>query len=357
MDESASPLLVVDDLQTWFPTRRGLVHAVDGVSFALGRGDTLGIVGESGSGKSVLARTVMRLLPPHAVTAGTITFDGRDLRALTREEGRSVWGAEISMIFQDPSTALNPVVRVGRAIAEVLELHLGMKGEPARARAIELLRNVGIPEPEQRLRNYPHQLSGGMRQRICIALAIACAPRLLFADEPTTALDVTIQRQILDLLTSLQQEKGMAMVLVSHDFGVVARRTDRIMVMYGGQVVETGSTRSLFRETRHPYTAALLSSIPRLEHSSHERLTVIPGRPVDVVNPKPGCRFAPRCRYAQPRCASEDPPLMPASEPTHAFRCFYPVGTPAGETALQANLAAGRTATGLPLGHAAETAA
>ena len=352
---SSAQLLAVEDLRTWFPTDRGLVHAVDGVSFQLGPGDTLGIVGESGSGKSVLARTIMRLTPPHAWTQGEVTFQGRDLRSLPREDARSLWGRQISMVFQDPSTALNPVVRVGRAIMEVLQLHLGLSGEEARARAVELLRMVGISEPERRLRSYPHELSGGMRQRVCIALAIACSPRLLFADEPTTALDVTIQRQILDLLTSLQANEGMAMVLVSHDLGVVAGRTDRILVMYAGQVVESAPTAALFTQTRHPYTASLLAAIPRLEHPSHTPLTAIRGRPADLIDPKPGCRFAPRCRHAQPRCLHEDPPVSPSEAPGHAFRCFYPAGTVSGEAALIANLQAGRTAAGLDLSREART--
>jgi peptide/nickel transport system ATP-binding protein len=335
-----TPLLTVEGLTTWFPTERGALHAVDDVSFSVARGETLGIVGESGSGKSVLVRTIMGLTPRTAETTGRVDFDGRDLRRLDEAEGRKVWGSEIAMVFQDPATSLNPVHRIGRQITEALELHLDLRGEAARARAVELLGQVGIAEPERRLRSYPHELSGGMRQRVCIAIAISCSPQLLFADEPTTALDVTVQRQILDLLASLQDRYGMAMVLISHDLGVVARHARRAMVMYGGQVVESGLSSTLFRSTRHPYTAALLGSIPRLSAPSHTPLAVIPGRPVDVVDPTPGCRFAPRCRYARPRCTTEDPPLVAGTEPGHVYACFHPVGTPEGESALQANLAA-----------------
>jgi peptide/nickel transport system ATP-binding protein len=342
-----SPLLRVLGLKTWFRTPRGVVHAVDDVSFRLKRGDTLGIVGESGSGKSVLARTIMRLVPRYAITQGDINFDGLDLRSLTNEEARRIWGSEISMVFQDPTTALNPVMRVGAQITESLELHMGLDRKEARTRAVELLNQVGIPEPERRMRNHPHELSGGMRQRVWIAIAIACSPKLLFADEPTTALDVTIQRQVLDLLTSLQRQNDMAMVLITHDLGVLARRASHILVMYGGQVVEAGVTEALFRETRHPYTASLLASTPRLEHASHTRLAAIPGRPVDVIDPKPGCRFAPRCRHAQPRCLVEDPELVSAPKPGHRFRCFYPVGTPEGDAALEENLIKGETAAGV----------
>jgi peptide/nickel transport system ATP-binding protein len=288
------------------------------------------------------------------VTQGDIQFDGRDLRSLNDEDARKIWGSEMSMVFQDPATALNPVMRVGAQITEALELHLGLDRHEARKRAVELLNQVGIPEPERRMRNHPHELSGGMRQRVWIAIAIACSPKLLFADEPTTALDVTIQRQVLDLLTSLQREKGMAMVLITHDLGVLARRASHILVMYGGQVVEAGVTTSLFAETRHPYTASLLASTPRLEHASHTRLAAIPGRPVDIIDPKPGCRFAPRCRHAQPRCLAEDPPLQQGSKPGHRFRCFYPVGTPEGDTALEENLTTGRTAAGVSLRPRAE---
>lgn len=347
-------LLEVDGLSTYFPTAQGVVHAVEDVSLQLEPGETLGVVGESGSGKSVLSRTIMRLSPPYAVTSGDVRFRGRDLRTLPAGELRGLLGKDISMIFQDPSTALNPVHRIGRHLGEALRLHSGLKGDAVRARSLELLAQVGIPAPERVLRAYPHMLSGGMQQRVCIALAIASHPALLFADEPTTALDVTIQRQILDLLRSLQTESGMAMVLITHDLAVVAGRADRTMVMYGGRVLETAPTRRLFTEMRHPYTAALLASIPRLRQPSHTRLTVIPGRPVVVVDPKPGCRFALRCSHAQPRCLDEDPPLVAGSNPSHRYACFFPVGTPEGDAARSANAVAGRTAAGLEVGSPAE---
>lgn len=342
-------MLVVDGLTTWFRTPRGVVHALDDVSFTLAAGETIGIVGESGSGKSVLARTIMNLNPSHAHTHGSVEYLGRDLLHLDRREARSIWGDEISMVFQDPATALNPVMRIGKQITETLQLHHGLDSKAARQRAIELLGQVGISEPLKRLSKYPHELSGGMLQRVAIATAIACGPKLLFADEPTTALDVTIQRQILDLLSSLQHQNDMGTVLITHDFGVVARRAHRIMVLYAGRVVETAPTTGLFSAMRHPYTASLLASIPRLEHKNHTRLPIIPGQPVDVIDPKPGCRFAPRCKYAQERCLDEDPPMTAAADPGHGYACFFPVGTAEGDEGLRRNRAAKKTAAGLEL--------
>jgi peptide/nickel transport system ATP-binding protein len=342
-------VLRVGELSTWFPTSRGVVHAVDDVSFSIGRGEVFGIVGESGSGKSVLAKTIMNLTPGSAVTSGSVEFDGRDIRGISGTKARDVWGAQISMIFQDPATALNPVMKIGRQIAESLELHRGLTRAQATARAVALMHDVGIPDPPRRLGNYPHELSGGMRQRVGIAIAISCAPQLLLADEPTTALDVTIQRQILDLLADLQEKTGMAVILVTHDFGVIANRAHRAMVLYAGRIAEIGPTAALFRETRHPYTASLLASIPRLEQANHSRLEIIPGHPVDVIDPKPGCRFAPRCAYAQPRCVAEDPPLRDGSSPGHSFACFFPVGSAEGEDARRRNSDAGVTGAGLRL--------
>ncbi|HEX8802552.1 MAG TPA: ABC transporter ATP-binding protein, partial [Acidimicrobiales bacterium] len=323
-------LLDVVDVRTHFRTARGLVRAVDGVSLSLDRGRTLGIVGESGSGKSVLSRSIMGLLPKRNVLRqGRVVYEGVDLTALPHDQLRDRWGTEMAMIFQDPMTSLNPVQRVGAQITEGLRVHLDMDRTTARATALALLRSVGIPEPERRLRQYPHELSGGMRQRIMIAVALACGPKLLFADEPTTALDVTVQAQILNLLARQQRERDMAMVLVTHDLGVVAGRADHVAVMYAGQLVEVGPTRSLFTNVRMPYTEALLRSIPTLGQRSHTRLQVIPGRPPDLVDPPPGCRFAPRCPYAQDRCRAESPPLIDAGG-GHLYRCWYPVGREAG---------------------------
>jgi peptide/nickel transport system ATP-binding protein len=339
-------LLEVADLRTYFKTPRGVARAVDGVSFRLDRGRTLGIVGESGSGKSVLARSIMNLLPSNVERHGTVRFEGREIAGLRGKEMQDVWGAQMSMVFQDPMTSLNPVMKVGNQITESLRQHLDVDKSFAMESAEQLLRSVGIPEPARRLKEYPHQLSGGMRQRVMIAIALACGPRLLFADEPTTALDVTVQAQILDLLAEQQRERFMAMVLVTHDLGVVAGRTDEIAVMYAGEIVEQAPTRTLFSQMRHPYTEALLESIPRLTNPSHTRLRAIPGRPPDLVDPPSGCRFAARCAYAQPRCLEEHPPLAPApgAVDDHKYACFYPVGTPAGAEALERNRAAGATA-------------
>jgi peptide/nickel transport system ATP-binding protein len=341
------PLLEVDGVKTYFKTPRGLVRAVDGVSLTLERGKTIGVVGESGSGKSVLSRSIMGLLPNNVVREGSIKFEGREIGKADTEEMRRYWGTQMSMVFQDPMTSLNPVMRIGNQITESLRYHLDVTKDYANETALALLQSVGIPEAERRLREYPHQLSGGMRQRVMIAIALACGPRLLFADEPTTALDVTVQAQILDLLQSQQRERFMAMVLVTHDLGVVAGRADNTAVMYAGQIVEYASTRSLFAETRHPYTEALLKSIPKLAQPSHTRLDAISGRPPDLVSPPVGCKFAARCGFAQPKCIAEEPPLTDETTPGHAFRCFYPVGTQAGTDALERNLAAGVTATGL----------
>ena len=320
------PLLVVDDLHTSFRTSRGTVRAVDGVSLSVDRGRTLGVVGESGSGKTVLSRSIMGLLPPRdVITSGTVHFAGHELTAMSPAELRQVWGAELSMIFQDPMTALNPVKRIGVQITETLRLHLDMGRSDAEATAVELLRSVGIPSPEERIRWYPFQLSGGMRQRVMIAIALACAPRLVMADEPTTGLDVTVQAQILDLLQELQRERHMAVILVTHDLGVVANRADDIVVMYAGKVVERAPTRILFGETRMPYTRALMDSIPRLADPSGVRLRAIAGRPPDLIHPPEGCRFAPRCPYVQDKCRQLEPPLRTAGSPDHLFACWFPL--------------------------------
>ncbi len=346
---STTTLVDVEDLRTTFSTARGPLGAVDGVSFTVDRGETLGIVGESGCGKSVLVRSVMGLLPASAHVTGKVEFEGRETRTMTRVQARRFWGREIAMVFQDPMTSLNPVKRIGTAVSESMRLHLGLSRRDARARAVELLNLVGIPEAARRLDDYPHQLSGGMRQRVTIAIAIACQPKLLIADEPTTALDVTVQSQILDLLATLQAEYEMAMVMITHDLGVVAGRADRVAVMYAGRIVEHARTATLFAAPQHPYTEALLESIPRLELPSHTRLREITGRPPDLVSPPTGCRFAPRCRYAQQRCLVDDPALSAGAPGEHTVACFFPVGSEAGERALSANQSAGHTAAGLHL--------
>jgi oligopeptide/dipeptide ABC transporter ATP-binding protein len=326
--EDAGHLLVVDDLRTSFRTARGRVRAVDGVSFSLDRGRTLGVVGESGSGKTVLSRSIMGLLPGSNVEiSGRVLYEGRDITGAPADVMRNLWGTEMAMVFQDPMTSLNPVMKIGAQIGESLRHHLGMPKDEARKTALALVRSVGIPEAERRLDQYPHELSGGMRQRVTIAIALACGPKLLFADEPTTALDVTVQAQILNLLQTQQRERHMAMILVTHDLGVVAGRADEIAVMYAGQIVERAPTKVLFADMKMPYTEALLKSIPKLEHPSHTRLAAIPGRPPDLVSPPKGCKFSPRCPYVRERCIEEEPPLIEADIPGHLYKCWYPVGT------------------------------
>jgi peptide/nickel transport system ATP-binding protein len=343
------PLLEVNDVKTQFRTPRGLVHAVDGVTFTLERGKTIGIVGESGCGKSVLSRSIMGLLPRNVVRYGSIHFEGQEIGKAKGNDMRQYWGTQMAIVFQDAMTSLNPVMRVGNQLTESLRFHFDVTKEYAQETALALLTSVGIPEAERRLHEYPHQLSGGMRQRVMIAIALACGPKLLFADEPTTALDVTVQAQILDLLQQQQRERFMAMVLVTHDLGVVAGRTDDIAVMYAGRILERAPTRSLFEHTRHPYTEALLKSIPKLAQPSHSKLDAIAGRPPDLVKPPPGCKFAARCPYAQPKCITDEPPLVDPDIPGHAYRCFFPVGSQGGADALARNLEAGETATGLPV--------
>jgi peptide/nickel transport system ATP-binding protein len=324
------PLLELTDVSTHFRTPRGLVRAVDGVSFTLERGKALGIVGESGSGKTILSRSIMGLLPPRGtVRGGSIKFEGREIGNLDRKAMRGVWGKEMAMIFQDPMTSLNPVMKIGKQIAEPLQIHLGMNKQLAWATAERLLQDVRIPEAKRRLDQYPHEMSGGMRQRVMIAIALACGPTALFADEPTTALDVTVQAQILDLLGEQRRDRNMSLILVTHDLGVVAGHTDEIAVMYGGKLVEKASTKGLFANMKMPYTEALLQSIPKLDDPSHTRLNAIAGRPPDLVNPPKGCRFAPRCPYASDKCINEEPPLVPTAEdPNHLYACWYPVGSP-----------------------------
>jgi oligopeptide transport system ATP-binding protein len=319
------PLLAVDGLRVQFWTRRGTIHAVNGVSFAIAPGETLGIVGESGCGKSVTSLALLGILPRAGrVVAGTATFEGRDLIRLPDQELRRIRGKEIAMIFQDPMTSLNPVLTIGRQIREPLETHFDMdRGEAAR-RAAELIDRVGIPSAKARLKDYPHQFSGGMRQRAMIAMALACKPKLLIADEPTTALDVTIQAQILDILRELVREEQTALILITHDLGVVAGMCERVNVMYGGMFMETGSAEQLFASPRHPYTLGLLESIPRLDASRREQLKPIPGAPRDMLSPPAACPFQPRCRFEVDASRQEVPPLLEI-EPGHHVACFNPV--------------------------------
>jgi oligopeptide/dipeptide ABC transporter ATP-binding protein len=329
MTEARSALLEVSDLVTDFHTPHGIVRAVDGVSFRIERGQTLGIVGESGSGKSVLARSIIGILAKDGsvTTTGRIAFEGRDLLKLPERAMRDVRGKDIAMVFQDPTSSLNPVKRIGAQIGEVLTRHLGLRGRAAETRAVELLASVEIPLPAERLRQYPHQLSGGMRQRVALAIALACEPKLLIADEPTTALDVTIQAQILDLLRRRQFAHNMAMILISHDLGVVAGHTDAVVVMYAGQMVERASTRALFRDCRMPYTQALIRSAPHLPYPPHTRLRAISGRPPDMLQPPIGCRFNPRCDVATEVCRADQPALSAAdADGTHLYACWHPIG-------------------------------
>jgi oligopeptide/dipeptide ABC transporter ATP-binding protein len=337
------PVLVVKNLTTEFATPSGPLRAVDDVSFHLRRGRALGVVGESGSGKSVTARSIMRLLPKSNVyTSGHVTINGIDMMSLDPKTLREMWGPEVAMVFQDPLGSLNPVMKIGTQVAEGLRVHHHVSRREAREAALALLRSVGIPSPAARMEEYPHQLSGGMRQRVVIAIALACGPRLLIADEPTTALDVTVQAQILDLLQDQQRERYMPLMLITHDLGVVAGRTDEVIVMYAGRIMEWAPTSVLFRNMKMPYTEALFRSIPKIEYQSHTKLATIPGRPPDMIDPPKGCRFAARCRYAQPRCNEEEPELTPGLSEGHVYRCFYPVGTPQGDDALARNVSSGR---------------
>jgi oligopeptide/dipeptide ABC transporter ATP-binding protein len=324
---SGRTLLEVEDLNVSFATSRGGLRAVQHVSLTLDQGKTLGIVGESGSGKTVLSRAIMGLLPLSSTTqTGSVRYDGAEILNAPNDDLRKLWSTHIAMVFQDPMTSLNPVQRIGNQITEPLKIHLKLSKSEAKETALSLLMQVGIPSPVERYDAYPFQLSGGMRQRVMIAIALACAPRLLMADEPTTGLDVTVQAQILDLLSQLQRDRDMAMILVTHDLGVVATRTDEIIVMYAGNVVERAPTNVLFKSMAMPYTEALLKSTPRIAEASHTRLIAIEGRPPDLLNPPAGCPFSPRCPYAQDKCHREKPPLVEAT-PGHSYACWFPLTT------------------------------
>ncbi len=317
-------LLDVKDLRTEFHTQDGIVHAVNGVSFSVDEGETLGLVGESGCGKSVSVLSVMRLIPqpPGKITTGQVLFQGRDLLKVDDEEIRSVRGNKIAMVFQDPMTSLNPVLTINTQISEALELHLGMTNEQARKRTIELLKMVGIPEAEGRIDDYPHQFSGGMRQRVMIAMALSCSPQLLIADEPTTALDVTIQAQIVDIVKRLKRELGMAVIWITHDLGVIAGLAERINVMYAGFVIETAPVKELFANPLHPYTLGLLGSIPRLDAARKSKLTPIEGLPPDLIQMPKGCPFYPRCKFRTEKCLAENPALETVAL-RHATACWH----------------------------------
>jgi oligopeptide/dipeptide ABC transporter ATP-binding protein len=318
------PLLDISDLHTEFRTGAGIVRAVDGVSYTVDAGETVAVVGESGSGKSVTALSVMRLIPdpPGRITAGTVTFAGRDLLTLPEPDMRRIRGGEIGMVFQEPMTSLNPVLTVGRQITETLEQHRGLSRVEAAKRAEALLLQVGIAEPGRRLKQYPHQLSGGMRQRVMIAIALACGPKLIIADEPTTALDVTIQAQILELMKALTRDLGIALIIITHNLGVVARYADRVNVMYAGRIVESGPAAEIYHNPKHPYTVALLRSVPRLDRPRQARLDPVEGQPPDLTRLDAGCAFRPRCRLADEGCAVSRPLLNPVGNPGHSAACF-----------------------------------
>jgi oligopeptide transport system ATP-binding protein len=318
------PLLDVKDLHTEFRTGAGVVPAVDGISYTVERGETVAIVGESGSGKTAGALSILRLIPdpPGRITQGEILFAGRDLLRLSDEEIRQVRGADIGMIFQEPMTSLNPVLTIGRQITETIEQHRGADRAASQKRAVELLSMVGISDPARRLRQYPHQLSGGMRQRIMIAIALACDPKLIIADEPTTALDVTIQAQILELMKQLTHRLDVALIIITHNLGVVARYANRVNVMYAGRIVESGPAAQVYHDPRHPYTMALLRSVPRLDRPRQARLDPVEGQPPDLTRLDAGCSFRPRCRFAVEACAAARPPLEPTDDGAHFAACF-----------------------------------
>jgi oligopeptide transport system ATP-binding protein len=322
-----TPLLEVRDLTVRFYTLDGIVHAVNGISYTLEEGQTLGIVGESGCGKSVSALSVMGLIPqpPGRIVAGQILHRGQNLLALNEEEMEQIRGKEIAMVFQDPMTSLNPVLTIGRQISETLVVHLGIGWEEARRQAVDLLDLVGIPQAADRYGDYPHQFSGGMRQRAMIAMALACNPTILIADEPTTALDVTIQAQIIDLVKDLRDRLGMAVIWITHDLGIIAGLVETVVVMYAGFIVERGKVDDIYGDPRHPYTLALLSSLPRVDRTSRDRLATIPGLPPDLLGLPPGCPFAPRCAYVVERCRQENPRLGSVVGLDHEIACWVDV--------------------------------
>ncbi|MFA4916932.1 MAG: ABC transporter ATP-binding protein [Syntrophales bacterium] len=323
MNGTIRKLLEVKNLSTHFETKEGTIRAVDGVDLVVNEGDTLGVVGESGCGKTVLALSIMRLVPtpPGRIVSGNIMFDGIDLLRLKEKEMQKMRGKVISMIFQEPMTSLNPVLRIGEQIVEVIRRHQDFSKEESLYRAVEMLQLVGIPSPERRIRDYPHQLSGGMRQRVMIAIALSCNPRLMLADEPTTALDVTIQAQIIDLINNLKKQVGTSVVMITHDLGVIAEATQCVAVMYAGKVVEYGQVEDIFSLPLHPYTVGLMESIPKIDRGADSRLTAIPGVVPDLHNLPRGCRFLDRCSYVMKTCTEEEPELKEET-PGHSVRCW-----------------------------------
>jgi oligopeptide/dipeptide ABC transporter ATP-binding protein len=317
------PLLQVNDLKTHFYTFEGTVKAVDGITYELEEGETLGLVGESGCGKSVSAMSLMRLIPdpPGKIVDGEVIFDGEDILKIDMDDMRRIRGGKMSMVFQEPMTSLNPVLTVEKQLTETLQLHMGMTLDEARKEGVSLLERVGIPDPESRIKQYPHQFSGGMRQRVMIAMALSCNPKLIIADEPTTALDVTIQAQILELMKSLTSEFGVALIVITHNLGVVARYADRVNIMYAGKIIERGTAREIYSNPRHPYTIGLLNSVPRLDLPRRAKLEPIEGQPPDLINVPQGCSFRARCRWAIDKCATETPPLANLDE-GHMAACF-----------------------------------
>jgi oligopeptide/dipeptide ABC transporter ATP-binding protein len=317
-------LLEIENLQTHFFTSAGVIRAVDGISYDIDQGETVAVVGESGCGKSVSALSILRLVanPPGRVVGGSIRFQGRDLLKLSEEGIRDVRGKDIAMVFQEPMTSLNPVLTIGRQLTETLEQHLDMSREKATARALELLGMVGISDPARRIKQYPHHFSGGMRQRVMIAMALCCEPKLIIADEPTTALDVTIQAQILELLKDLTRRLGVALIIITHNLGIVARYADRVNVMYAGKIIESGTATDIYHDPRHPYTLALLRSVPRMDQPRRARLDPVHGQPPDLSRLDAGCSFRPRCSFAVARCAGERPALTPAGAQGHFAACF-----------------------------------
>ena len=328
-------LLEINDLKTYFYTQEGVVKAVDGVTYDVEQGETLGLVGESGCGKSVSALSIMRLVPdpPGKTVGGEVIFDGQDLLKLPGPQMRRIRGKQISMVFQEPMTSLNPVLSVERQLTESLELHLRMKKREARDEAVRRLEQVGIPDAARRIKQFPHQFSGGMRQRVMIAMAMSCDPKLIIADEPTTALDVTIQAQILDLMKDLCRENGVALIVITHNLGVVARYADRVNIMYAGKIIERGTAKEIYSNPRHPYTLGLLNSVPRLDQPRKEKLDPIEGQPPNMAFLPPGCSFRERCRYAIDRCAEEYPPLEEVAN-AHYSACFVAksLGAAVGES-------------------------